>query len=130
MLSAQLETDNHKFKHIPLIQTIVKDNNESYSANFYDLSNTENRFNLILLDGPFGGENRYGFINYIESVIDFENFILIIDDTNRKEENNIANIIEKRLINDFKIDILSYSVFAAKYQRIILAPNYQFLKTV
>lgn len=130
LLSPQLQSLNHNFKKVSLIEHPTTYNSKHRISNFYNLSSIKRKYNLILLDGPFGGLNRYGFIKYIDAIIDLDNFILIIDDTNRKEESEMADIIEDILITDFKINIYTYSIYASKYQRIILSPKNHYLKTI
>lgn len=130
LLSEKLSIENHEFCHIPLLEHRIELEKTSFQANFYDLSKLDKRFNLILLDGPFGGNNRFGFIKYLESIIDLQDFILIIDDTNRKSELNLARLIEEKLKNELGIDIVSYSVYGSKHQRIVLSPNNSFLLTI
>lgn len=130
LLSTKLQSLNHNFKKVSLIEHPTTYNSKNRISNFYNLSSIKRKYNLILLDSPFGGVNRYGFIKYIDAIIDLDNFILIIDDTNRKEESEMADIIEDILITDFKINIYTYSIYASKYQRIILTLKNHYLKTI
>jgi hypothetical protein len=130
LLSAKLALGNHHFYHIPQVEDFIEVDKIKMKSNFYDLSKIDKKHNFILLDGPFGGVNRLGFINYISSVIDLQDFVLVIDDTNRKMENKIANIIESKLKNEMRVNVESFSVYGSKFQRVIVSQNNSFLRTI
>lgn len=130
LLSKRLESRNHFFKHLLLKNQELLFNKKKMNIQFYDLGFLKEKFNLIILDGPFGGLNRFGFIQYLDTIIDKDDFILIIDDTNRKMDQKLADIIEEKLRNDLKFDITSFSIKAMKHQRIILSPTNKYLLTV
>jgi hypothetical protein len=59
--------------------------------------NPNQRFNLILIDGPVGEVGRSGFLGHLTGEILESRFAIVIDDTNREAELNLANEITDTL---------------------------------
>lgn len=81
------------------------------------------KFNLILIDGPWGSANysRYNVIGLLEYGLLDKDFIIIMDDYNRKgEQETINELMEKLTANN-------YSFITGKYEgdkgQIVIASN-------
>jgi hypothetical protein len=89
------------------------------------------RFDLILIDGPVGSENysRYNIIELINQQFLSDNFIIIIDDYNRRGEQQTVEDLKETLTNfhyDFFVSVYSGN----KDNAIIGSPQFQYLKTI
>jgi 16S rRNA G966 N2-methylase RsmD len=89
------------------------------------------KFNLILIDGPWGSPNysRYNVINLLERGLIAEDFIIIMDDYNRKGEQETINDLMENLKTN------NYIFFTGKYEgnkgQIILASSkYKYLESL
>jgi hypothetical protein len=126
-VSSQLRLKNHIFERVECLLN----NNSHYQSMFYDLRLIKGMtFNLITLDGPIGGANRFGILDQIENLINVDDFVIIIDDTNRIIEEKLSTLIEKKLNTVCNIATNSYEIRAKKHQRIICSKNNSFLRTV
>lgn len=87
---------------------LIKKEYKGYYSTIYDLGIlTGEKFQLVLLDGPFGSP-RYSRIQVLELIpdhLDTGNFCIMIDDYERKGEQDtakeICNLLDKGSINYF-----------------------------
>lgn len=100
--------ERSRIEVLPLVQKEVY----SYQVNSYDniLEKVEGKFHLYIVDGPFGSPrfSRYDIMLLAERLESSDDFIIIIDDTNRKGEldtvNEIETLFNKKGITFFKGD--------------------------
>ena len=94
----------------PLIKAEVK----GYKTNSYDgfNDNINQKFDLYIVDGPFGSErfSRYNIISLIEKFDLNDQFIIMMDDTNRLGEQDTLNDIKKYL------DLIGITYYVGEYQ--------------
>lgn len=91
---------------------------------------SNNKFDLIIIDGPIGVKRKYPRTNILDLIpnnIDSKNFIIILDDAEREGETNTANLIFKKLEDNNIKYLKSYKV-GLKTQLIITSEKYEFLK--
>jgi len=65
------------------------------SLGFYEFV-PEERFDLILIDGPAGEGNRNGVLNIIHSLVK-KGTAIVVDDTNRPKDKELSEAIQKLL---------------------------------
>ena len=106
--------------------TRLKKNNY---GNFYDISTINELFNLILIDGPVGGNNRCGVVSYLDNILSKDDFIIIVDDAHRKEEQKLSKLIENYLAKN-NIFFKEHYISAMKDQKIFLSKNNTYLSTI
>lgn len=93
---------------------------------------TDNKFDLIIIDGPIGGDREYPRTNILDLIpdnINPDNFIIILDDAERKGEINTANLIFKKLEENNIAYMKSYKI-ALKTQLVITSLQYEFLQWI
>ena len=91
---------------------------------------SNNKFDLIIIDGPIGVKRKYPRTNVLDLIpnnIDSKKFIIILDDAEREGETNTANLIFKKLEDNNIKYLKSYKV-GLKTQLIITSEQYEFLK--
>lgn len=122
IVRASLEiNENHNY-----LFTKLKD---TKNGNFYDISSINEFFNLILIDGPVGGNNRCGVVSYLDNILSKDDFIIIIDDAHRKEEQKLSKLIEYYLTKN-NIFFKEHYISAIKDQKIFLSKNNAYLSTI
>lgn len=88
------------------------------------------KYNIISIDGPWGGENysRTDIIDFLPKILDTR-FLIIIDDYNRIGEKRTINMIQKKLkSNNIDYNIKVYN--GAKEICIIVSSDLKFLTTL
>lgn len=93
------------------------------------LKNEGKRFNLVLIDGPFGSENysRYNVMELIQNNFLADDFIIIMDDYNRiGEQETISNVRE--LLNNRGAKFAE-SVYTGEKSSILIASESYSLST-
>ena len=122
---------------ITIIQAdVINTNINSHCSSMYDqlvekLEPLDLKFDLILIDGPIGSTNysRYNIIELIEQDLLSENFIIIMDDYERRgEQQTIEQVI--KLLRDKKFEFVSGCYSGAKDQFLICCKKYQYLTTL
>ena len=88
------------------------------------------KFDLYIIDGPFGSErfSRYNIISIVERFTVKDEFIIIMDDTNRKGENDTKNDIIS-LLKDKKIVFYIGEYRGFKNVTLISTGKYKFSTT-
>ena len=105
--------------------TIYNSQNDRYS----DLQDViiNNKYNLIIVDGPIGANKQYPRTNVVDLIPNnlAEDFIIILDDVNREGEKNTADLIFTTLE---KNNIKYYTGYrnATKQQLIITSESCKF----
>ena len=91
-------TNNIKIYHKNLIKFEI---NGVETDKYDDLSDivTDKKYDLIIIDGPFGFDRIYPRTNILDLIPNnlAENFVIILDDAERKGEQNTANLIFNKL---------------------------------
>lgn len=109
----------------PLIEREI----DGYKSNFYDgfIDNVKGKFDLYIIDGPFGS-TRYSRYDVVSKVSEFESddeFIILIDDTQRKgEKDTLATIL--KILKDKNIEIFTTDYIGNKTNSIIATKKYKF----
>lgn len=80
---------------LPLIQKEYKGSQVPGYEGFYEQVCVDHRYELILIDGPFGNSGEFSRIDVLTYVPEMlaEDFIIMVDDTERKGEKNMCNEI-------------------------------------
>jgi len=116
------KTKNFRYIYSPLKNcTVFNIETKWYDYNLLQ----EKNINMLLIDGPLGTKHysRIGILNYIPEILD-KKFIIIIDDSERKGEQQLVRLIIKKLSKnniEFKIKTISNLVS----QTIIVSKNYR-----
>lgn len=121
--------ENSEIKILNLKQT--KYLNKFKSNNYEDFSKINKKFQLIIIDGPFGTKNysRNDVLQNLENLISFENFIIVLDDTERKGEYQTYKAIIKKLKKE-KIDFNYCQYYGNKTISLVFSSNYYYLKSL
>lgn len=112
---------NSMIVHCPLIQKKINGHN----SNSYDgfENKIKDKFDLYIVDGPFGSDrfSRHDIINLVENFSSKDEFIIIMDDTNRQGERDtleeIKNLLSKKGIKFF------VGVYSGNKQNTIIATS-------
>lgn len=104
--------------------------NETKSDKYDSLEDVvqSKKYDLIIIDGPFGFDRIYPRTNVLDLIPNnlAENFIIILDDAERRGEKNTANLIFQKLDeNNIKFK-KSYKV-GLKTQLVITSPDYEYI---
>lgn len=86
------------------------------------------KFNLILVDGPFGSNNysRFNIVELAANNLIHDDFIIIMDDYNRNGERETFEELKKTLTsNKYSFEIGYYS--GSKEQVVLVSKNYKYL---
>ncbi|MDR1952805.1 MAG: hypothetical protein LBQ37_04780 [Elusimicrobiota bacterium] len=88
----------------------------------------DNKYDLIIVDGPVGGGQKYPRSNILDLIPQnlAKDFIIIIDDAERQGERNIAELVLSKM-QDNQIKYVNVIEGAMKYQMIICSPSYSFV---
>jgi len=86
------------------------------------------KYDLIIIDGPFGFDRVYPRTNILDLIPQnlAKNFIIILDDAERVGEKNTAELIFKKLIEN-NIEFKKSYKIGLKTQLIITSTNYEFI---
>ena len=95
-----------------------------YGGRYFDSSIL---YDFVLIDGPPArtretGFDRLGAIELIETNL-ADNFVVIIDDAERRGENELVNLIRRRL-EESRRDFSEAAIMAAKQQHIFVAGSF------
>jgi hypothetical protein len=102
---------------------------KGYMSNSYDGFDEKitEKFDLYIVDGPFGSErfSRYNILSLVEKMEKGDEFIIIMDDTNRKGELDTVNDIRECL------DLIGISYYFGEYSgnktvSLIVSEKYKF----
>ncbi|MBW4360362.1 hypothetical protein [Flavobacterium taihuense] len=116
---------NSKIIHCPIA---VKEVN-GFNVKLYQDFNEKiiEKFDLYIIDGPFGSErfSRYDIISLVERITEDDQFIIIMDDTDRKGERDTLNEI-KKLLSSKEINYYIGEYTGNKIVTIIASEKYKF----
>jgi len=121
-----------KNKNINIYQKdlITVEINNTVSDKYAPLDDiTKNKkYNLIIIDGPFGYDRLYPRTNILDLIDNnlSDNFVIILDDAEREGEENTAKLIFDKLDKNNIKYIKSYQR-GLKTQLIIASPDYQYI---
>lgn len=111
--------------HCPLKETEIK----GFISNSYDSFREKitEKFDLYIVDGPFGSArfSRHDIISLVEKIEKEDQFIIMMDDTNRKGEQDTLNEIVNILTNKEIIFFIGYYE-GNKANTVIATKNYKF----
>lgn len=89
----------------------------------------DDKFNLIIIDGPIGYDKKYPRIDILDLIpnnINTENFVIILDDAERIGEKNTTQLILDKL-NKNNINYLTSTITSLKSQFLITSTNNEYL---
>ena len=107
---------------------------KTYAYKDFDkiLKDAECKFNLILIDGPFGGDiiSRSDILPFIPQILE-ENFVIMLDDFGRQGEINLAHSMVKKL-SESSIEIAQgvYNGIQAKGVFVVTSKDLKFLTSL
>jgi hypothetical protein len=95
------------------------------------LDSYKKKFELILIDGPFGSESRsrYNIVELIRRDYLSRDFIIIMDDYNRKGEQETIEVL-RTLFVEKKINYFEGVYSGIKDSIILVSGNYKFLTSL
>lgn len=115
--------------HCPLKEIEIK----GFVSNSYDgfKEKITEKFDLYIVDGPFGSDrySRYDIISLIDKMEQEDQFIIMMDDTNRKGEQDTLNDI-KNCFNKMNIKYYLGEYKGSKAVTLIVSENYKFAITM
>lgn len=118
-------SSNSKIIHCPLY---LKEIN-GFDVNLYQGFNEKiiEKFDLYIVDGPFGSGrfSRYDIISLIERIEKGDQFIIMMDDTNRKGEQDTLNDI-KKLLSSLEVDYYIGEYMGNKRVSLIVSEKYKY----
>lgn len=132
-----LNTFNEKFQlskrsQVQIFPLIQKEINK-FRVNYYNnLTETiSDKFDFYIVDGPFGSErySRYNIVELAEKFTEDDEFIVMIDDCQRKGEKDTFNDLVK-LFESKNIEIFTSSYGGVKTVNLIATRKYRFSKTL
>lgn len=112
-------------------ETKFRDKYKSLNYINFDRLSTYGSFSLIIIDGPNGTKNysRNDVYQNLESLIDFENFIIIFDDTDRLGEHQTFTAILNKLRKlGVAHDHCVY--YGDKFVSLVYSTNYSYLNSL
>jgi len=119
--------ENCKIYHRELEPVFINNSESDKYKNLNEIIK-ENKYNLVIIDGPIGIKKDYPRTNILDLIPQnlAENFIIILDDAERKGEKNTANLIFEKL-NSCNIEYIKSYKAGLKTQLIITSKNYNFI---
>ncbi|MGG7033617.1 MAG: hypothetical protein ACI7YS_00280 [Flavobacterium sp.] len=109
--------------------SIQKKEINGFEVNLYQGFNEKitDRYDLYIVDGPFGSErfSRYDIISLVEKMEKEDQFIVLMDDTNRKGEQDTLNCIKKSL-NSMGINYYFGEYVGNKTVSLIVSEKYKY----
>jgi hypothetical protein len=123
----QFPTLKINIKNLELLEMDFRGKNTFTYKNIESI--TQNKYNLIVVDGPFGEEwheySRIQILDFIPQGLD-ENFCIFIHDTERKGEQNMLNLLLQKLKSStIKFHMRDYR--SIKWHTVICSDNLKFL---
>jgi len=120
-------TQNIKVHNKELIKTSLNDTENDKYDNLDDIVKNK-KYDLIIIDGPFGFDRVYPRTNILDLIPNniANEFVIILDDAEREGEKNTANLIFEKL-NSFGIQYKTSYREGTKRQLIITSLNYKFI---
>src|SRR5690554_1235082 len=128
IFNRSFSNDNIKIKHHPL----QKKAHEGYEYNGYNnCENIATDADLYLIDGPFGSPNfsRFDIIKVLEGMNFEKEFILVLDDYNRKGEQDTAEEILKMFKEKGK-EVFFTQFEGGKSQFVLVTEKYKYVLSV
>lgn len=95
----QLDVDSNIFIHNPELISFIHDGGESIKySNFYDEIKDE-KFDLVIVDGPMGYNQLFPRTNVLDLIPDnlAEEFVILVDDAERVGEKNTISLLLNKL---------------------------------
>ena len=121
-----------KTSEIKVLEMIDKEVN-SFNTNGYEgiESISQEKFDLYIVDGPFGSPNysRYDIVTLAKSFSQEDEFIIVIDDYQRRGEQETAaaliKVLEKKHIKNYK-----YVYSGGKSLMVIATEKYKYITSI
>ncbi len=120
-----------RIEQLDLIETKFRNKFSSLNYKNFGTLSKYGTYSIILVDGPFG-KNRFSrndILPHIESLINFDDFIIIFDDTNRYGEYETFRALKKKLRN-LNVEFQDTRYYGDKIISMIYSKNYKFLDTL
>ena len=95
------------------------------------LKNLNKKFNLILIDGPWGSPNysRYDVVGILETGLIADDFIIIMDDYNRRGEQETINELMDKL-TEHNYNFITGKYVGDKSQIVIASSRFKYLESL
>lgn len=124
-------------EYIDIIQCEIEevDINGYRSLGYKDLTEKlgelNKKFDLLLIDGPFGSDNysRFNIIDLVKKRLLAKSFIIIIDDYHRQGEQQTFDTLQKTLKEE-NIEFRTGFYSGDKRQAIACSPDYSYITTL
>ena len=115
--------------HCPLKEIEIK----GFRSNSYDgfKEKITEKFDLYIIDGPFGSDrfSRYDIVSIVDKMKLEDQFIIMMDDTNRKgEQDTLSDILNSLNTKNIKFYLGEYK--GTKAVTLIVSENYKFATTM
>lgn len=111
------------------VLSLVKKEVKGFETNGYDdIEKLQNKkFDLYIVDGPFGSKNysRYDILDLANTLTSKDDFIIIMDDFQRKGEQQTTADLEK-LFNSKNINIYQKAYIGNKSLMVITSEKYKY----
>ena len=111
--------------HCPLFEIEI---NGFKSNSYFEFNNKiNNKFDLYIIDGPFGSDrySRYDIVSLVNRFSQTDEFIILMDDTNREGERDTVNDISI-LLKSKNIPIFSVEYIGNKTVTLIVSEKYRY----
>ncbi|MDR2570126.1 MAG: glycosyltransferase [Oscillospiraceae bacterium] len=124
-------SERTKLVALSLEEEKFMDDNVTVYSGFEDVFKGQ-KFDLISIDGPFGDTSeKYGRIDVLKLLPEClaDSFIILVDDFNRKHEQNTVRLMEQTLHNNnIAYKVKTYE--GQKYTRVIVSEDLRFVCTM
>jgi predicted O-methyltransferase YrrM len=109
--------------HAKLVRTVAANK----TIQWYDCKQPPGKFDFLLIDGPMAYTrsiryNRLGILNWLPDIMEQE-FIILVDDTNRQGESMLVDDILK-LFEELGVDTHKRDIIGGNSQTIIATPKF------
>jgi len=113
----------------PMEKVVINEHEVNSYKDIYEKVNS--KFDLYIIDGPFGSDrfSRYDILNFVEKFEENEEFIIMMDDTNRLGEQDTLHEILHRLKKK-QINYFTGNYVGNKKLTVIASNKYKFVTSL
>jgi len=113
-----------------ILKKLIKQNIKGFTVTTYDsfFNEVDNDIQLYIIDGPLGSDrySRYDIIKLLEKRKNFDDFIIIFDDVDRRgEQDTVVDIYN--FLDSNKVNFFTEVYKGEKWQRVIVSEKYKWL---